>query len=159
MKHYLCASQSPNWRPKELILIKGKKLLTMIPKLYSYLKSERKRKCARLVWIMEYFKSLRSTKRMPLITIDFLAKLTEKIRSLNSRKGSKRYRWSYKEMLDYYTKRIMPEPRQVIFDHIKATPEPVQKAKKMHEEGLSYRKIGENLCISHTTASLWCALT
>jgi len=158
VKHYPCRPQSQNWSYQEHIFIKGKILLSMIPKLYSYLNSEQKRKCARLVWIMEYIKSLHSMKREPLITVEILAKLTQKIRQNNSRKGSKRYRWDYKEMINYYTSRILPEPRQVIFAHIKATPHLIQKAKKLRHEGLSYRKIGQKLGISHRTASMWCAL-
>jgi hypothetical protein len=157
-KHYRATPQSENWSPQERILIKGKKLLSIIPQLYPYLNSENKRKCGRLVWIMEYFLSLNSRRRAPFLTIEFLAKLTQRIRECNSRKGSKRYRWGYQEMLDFYTKRVWPEPREVIFAHIKATPELIQKAKIMRKEGASYRMIGRELGISHRTASMWCAL-
>lgn len=159
VKHYPSVPQSENWSPQEHIFIKGKILLSMIPQVYPYLNSEQKRKCARFVWIMEYIKSLHSMKKHPLVTVEVLAKLTQKIRENNSRKGSKQYRWNYKEMMDYYTSRILPEPKQVIFAHIKATPELILKAKEMREEGSSYRKIGQELGISHRTASMWCALS
>jgi len=159
VKHYPASAQSINWKPQEHIFIKDKILLTIIPKLFAHLNSEQKRECAKLVWIMEYFKSLRSMKREPLVTIEFLAKLTQRIRERNSHKGSKQYRWGYKEIMDYYTSRILPAPKQVIFAHIKATPELIQSVKRMRKEGSSYRKIGQELGISHRTASMWCALS
>jgi len=140
---------------QERIAIMGKKLLEILLKVYPYIKSKRKRKCAEIIWIMQYIKSLRTGKRSPLTTIEILAILTQKVRDLNTKKRA-RYKWGAKEIMEYYKKRVMPpNPKQVIYAHKKATPELIAKVKELRKKGLSYAKIAEEMGISKRTGILW----
>jgi hypothetical protein len=136
------------------IQIKHSKLLQFITSIFPYLNSDQKIKAARLCWIMQWFKSLRTEKRQTLTTVEFLAKLTQKIREIN--RGKSTYKWGYEEIIEYYRRRVMPpDKRKKIYCCMKRTPQLIEAVKKMRNNGLTFKEIAEKLQIHAKTASRW----